>query len=214
MALATAPMLPGCEGSTSTMRMSVEIICYDCLIGGKCPGPFPRAKACRRCIDTPAKGVAFAGEKRAGSRGVYLACTHFSISLLRPRARAGEVIVRNLNRLESLTVTAKGRNDFVTEVDTQAEAEIIAIIRNTIRTTPFSRRKAEPPGITIPYGSSTHSMGRRTSCTNSPYLPFRSPASKKGVWNMRWCTTRCARRFSALRAAAAPHLDNRRIRVE
>ena len=43
--------------------------------------------------------------------------------------RAGEVIVRNMNRLESLTVTAKGRNDFVSEVDTQAEAEIIGIIR-------------------------------------------------------------------------------------
>ncbi len=43
--------------------------------------------------------------------------------------RAGEVIVRSLNRLESLTVTSKGRNDFVTEVDRTAEAEIIAIIR-------------------------------------------------------------------------------------
>ena len=42
--------------------------------------------------------------------------------------RAGEVIVRSLNRLESLTVTSKGRNDFVSEVDRQAEAEIIAII--------------------------------------------------------------------------------------
>jgi myo-inositol-1(or 4)-monophosphatase len=43
--------------------------------------------------------------------------------------RAGEVIVRSLNRLESLTVTSKGRNDFVSEVDRNAEAEIIAIIR-------------------------------------------------------------------------------------
>ena len=43
--------------------------------------------------------------------------------------RAGEVIIRSLNRLESLTVTSKGRNDFVTEVDRAAEAEIIAIIR-------------------------------------------------------------------------------------
>ena len=48
---------------------------------------------------------------------------------VRAARRAGEVIVRNLNRLESLTVTSKGRNDFVSEVDTQAEAEIIAIIR-------------------------------------------------------------------------------------
>ena len=43
--------------------------------------------------------------------------------------RAGEVIIRSLNRLESLTITSKGRNDFVTEVDRAAEAEIIAIIR-------------------------------------------------------------------------------------
>src|SRR5580698_1996727 len=34
-----------------------------------------------------------------------------------------------MNRLESLTVTAKGRNDFVTEVDRAAEQEIIATIR-------------------------------------------------------------------------------------
>jgi myo-inositol-1(or 4)-monophosphatase len=43
--------------------------------------------------------------------------------------RAGEVIIRSLNRLESLTVASKGRNDFVTEVDRAAEQEIIAIIR-------------------------------------------------------------------------------------
>jgi myo-inositol-1(or 4)-monophosphatase len=43
--------------------------------------------------------------------------------------RAGEIIVRSLNRLESLTVTSKGRNDFVSEVDRAAEAEIIAFIR-------------------------------------------------------------------------------------
>jgi myo-inositol-1(or 4)-monophosphatase len=48
---------------------------------------------------------------------------------VRAARRAGEVIIRSLNRLESLTVTAKGRNDFVTEVDHAAEAEIIAIIR-------------------------------------------------------------------------------------
>ena len=41
--------------------------------------------------------------------------------------RAGEVIIRSLNRLESLTVTSKGRNDFVSEVDRAAEAEIIGI---------------------------------------------------------------------------------------
>ncbi len=48
---------------------------------------------------------------------------------IRAARRAGEVIVRSLNRLESLTITSKGRNDFVTEVDRNAEQEIIGIIR-------------------------------------------------------------------------------------
>ncbi|HET7756361.1 MAG TPA: inositol monophosphatase family protein [Steroidobacteraceae bacterium] len=48
---------------------------------------------------------------------------------VRAARRAGELIVRSLNHLESLTVATKGRNDFVTEVDRAAEREIIAIIR-------------------------------------------------------------------------------------
>ena len=42
--------------------------------------------------------------------------------------RAGEVIARSIPRLESYEVTAKDRNDFVTDVDRKAEQEIIAII--------------------------------------------------------------------------------------
>jgi len=48
---------------------------------------------------------------------------------VRAARRAGEVIVRSMNRLESLTIASKGRNDFVTEVDRAAEQEIIASIR-------------------------------------------------------------------------------------
>jgi myo-inositol-1(or 4)-monophosphatase len=43
--------------------------------------------------------------------------------------RAGEIIARSIPRLESLQVTAKGRNDFVSEIDHAAEAAIIAVIR-------------------------------------------------------------------------------------
>jgi len=50
---------------------------------------------------------------------------------VRAARRAAEVIVRSLNRLDSLQVSSKGRNDFVTEVDRQAEAEIIATIRKS-----------------------------------------------------------------------------------
>jgi len=47
---------------------------------------------------------------------------------VRAARRAGEIIVRSMNRLESLQVTTKGRNDFASEVDRAAEHEIIAII--------------------------------------------------------------------------------------
>lgn len=50
---------------------------------------------------------------------------------LRAARRAGNVIVRSLNRLDSIDVASKGRNDFVTEVDRQAEQEIIATIRRS-----------------------------------------------------------------------------------
>src|ERR1700758_1935735 len=48
---------------------------------------------------------------------------------VRAARRAGEIIVRSLNRLDSIAVASKGRNDFVTEVDRAAEREIIASIR-------------------------------------------------------------------------------------
>ncbi|HXN11400.1 MAG TPA: inositol monophosphatase family protein [Steroidobacteraceae bacterium] len=47
---------------------------------------------------------------------------------VRAARRAGEVIVRSLVRLESLEVTSKGRNDYVSEIDRAAEREIIEII--------------------------------------------------------------------------------------
>ncbi|HEX2494164.1 MAG TPA: inositol monophosphatase family protein [Steroidobacter sp.] len=48
---------------------------------------------------------------------------------VRAARRAGEVIIRGMNRLHRLDVRAKGQNDFVTEIDTQAEREIIEIVR-------------------------------------------------------------------------------------
>jgi len=43
--------------------------------------------------------------------------------------RAGEVIVRNLDRVGGVTVSEKSRNDFVSEVDRAAEQVLIATIR-------------------------------------------------------------------------------------
>src|SRR5580700_12030632 len=45
--------------------------------------------------------------------------------------RAGDLIVRSMARLDSIKIDSKGRNDFVTDVDRKAEAEIIAIVRRS-----------------------------------------------------------------------------------
>lgn len=42
---------------------------------------------------------------------------------------AGSVILRHINKLESLTVVEKDRNDFASEVDRMAEAEIVRELR-------------------------------------------------------------------------------------
>jgi myo-inositol-1(or 4)-monophosphatase len=44
--------------------------------------------------------------------------------------RAGDIIVRGLNRLDTMESTAKGHNDFVTSIDHAAEAAVIDTLRN------------------------------------------------------------------------------------
>jgi len=44
--------------------------------------------------------------------------------------RAGEIMIRQMNRLESLEIMEKGRNDFVSQVDRAAEDAIIEVIRD------------------------------------------------------------------------------------
>jgi len=48
---------------------------------------------------------------------------------VRAAREAGRVISRNFNRVDRLTIADKGKNDFVTEVDRNAEAAIIAVLR-------------------------------------------------------------------------------------
>ena len=48
---------------------------------------------------------------------------------VRAAREAGRVITRNFNRVDRLTIADKGRNDFVTEVDRNAEAAIIEVLR-------------------------------------------------------------------------------------
>lgn len=53
---------------------------------------------------------------------------HLNIAVSAARS-AGRIIMRHHNQVEQLTVRAKSRNDFVTEVDQMAEQDIIRVIR-------------------------------------------------------------------------------------
>lgn len=48
---------------------------------------------------------------------------------IRAARNAGNIIARYVNHVDSLDVTKKGYNDFVSEVDRQAETEIISVLR-------------------------------------------------------------------------------------
>ena len=50
---------------------------------------------------------------------------------VRAARRAGSIITRSLDRLDALAVAEKGKNDFVSEVDQKAEADIIETIRRS-----------------------------------------------------------------------------------
>ena len=49
---------------------------------------------------------------------------------VRAARRAGELMIRHLNKLESLQVAEKGRNDFVSQVDHLAEDAIVEVIKD------------------------------------------------------------------------------------
>ena len=48
---------------------------------------------------------------------------------VRAARAAGRVITRSVDRVDTLRIDTKGRNDFVTDVDRQAEAEIVGVLR-------------------------------------------------------------------------------------
>lgn len=60
---------------------------------------------------------------------------------------AGDLIVRYVDRVDSLKITPKGRNDFVSEVDRQAEREIINILQRAYPTHGFLGEEGGRQGV-------------------------------------------------------------------
>jgi myo-inositol-1(or 4)-monophosphatase len=132
---------------------------------------------------------------------------------VRAARRAGEVIVRSLNRLESLTVTSKGRNDFVTEVDRAAEREIIATIRRHYPEHAFLAEESGRSGthetlwIVDPLDGTTNFLHGFPVFAVSIACQIRGRLEHAVIYDpMR------QELFTASRGAGA-HLDNHRIRV-
>ncbi len=132
---------------------------------------------------------------------------------VRAARRAAEVIVRSLNRLDSLQVTAKGRNDFVTDVDRQAEAEIIATIRKAYPDHAFLAEESGASGnsqtewVIDPLDGTTNFMHGFPTFSVSIACRVRGRLEHAVVYDpMRQEV------FTASRGDGA-HLENRRIRV-
>lgn len=126
---------------------------------------------------------------------------------------AGEVIIRSLNRLESLTITSKGRNDFVSEVDHAAEAEIIKIIRKNYPNHAFLAEESGRTGdsdtiwIIDPLDGTTNFLHGFPTFAVSIACQIRGKLEHGVVYDPI-----SQEIFTASRGGGA-HLDNRRIRV-
>jgi myo-inositol-1(or 4)-monophosphatase len=132
---------------------------------------------------------------------------------VRAARRAGEVIVRSLNRLESLTIASKGRNDFVTEVDQAAEQEIIGTIRRHYPQHAFLAEESGRPGehetlwIVDPLDGTTNFLHGFPVFAVSIACQIRGRLEHAVVYDpMR------GELFTASRGAGA-HLENHRMRV-
>jgi myo-inositol-1(or 4)-monophosphatase len=132
---------------------------------------------------------------------------------VRAARRAGEVIVRSLNRLESLAISSKGRNDFVTEVDHAAEREIIGIIRRHYPQHAFLAEESGRTGehdtlwIIDPLDGTTNFLHGFPVFAVSIACQVRGRLEHAVVYDpMR------QELFTASRGAGA-HLDNHRMRV-
>jgi myo-inositol-1(or 4)-monophosphatase len=132
---------------------------------------------------------------------------------VRAARRAGEVIVRSLVRLESLEVTSKGRNDYVSEIDRASEREIIEIIHKHYPEHAIlaeeSGRSGESDTVWIidPLDGTTNFLH------GFPVFAVSIAAQQRGRLEIGVVYDPMRQEvFTAARGAGA-HLENRRIRV-
>jgi len=132
---------------------------------------------------------------------------------VRAARRAGELIVRSLTRLDSIQVSEKSRNDFVSEVDRAAEREIIATIRKSYPQHAFLAEESGASGT----GETVWIIDPLDGTTNflhgNPVFAVSIACQVKGRLEHAVVYDPLRQEiFTASRGGGA-HCDNRRIRV-
>jgi myo-inositol-1(or 4)-monophosphatase len=132
---------------------------------------------------------------------------------VRAARRAGELIVRSLNRADGLSVTAKGRNDFVSEVDHAAERDIIATIRRSYPNHAFLAEESGASGESDTVWIIDPLDGTTNFLHGFPVFAVSIACQQKGRLEHAVVYDPMRQElFTASRGAGA-HVDNRRMRV-
>ena len=132
---------------------------------------------------------------------------------VRAARRAGEIIIRSLNKLDSLDVSTKGRHDFVSDVDRNAEADIIATVRKSYPDHAFLAEESGASGnnevtwIIDPLDGTTNFLHGNPIFAVSIAVQVRGRIDHAVVFDPLRQET-----FTASRGEGA-NLENRRIRV-
>ena len=132
---------------------------------------------------------------------------------VRAARAAGEVIIRSLNRLESLTVTAKGRNDFVSEVDHAAEQEIIKQIRRSYPSHSFLAEESGHSGESETLWIIDPLDGTTNYLHGFPTFAVSIACQQRGRLEHGVVYDPISQELFTTTRGSGAHLDNRRIRV-
>jgi myo-inositol-1(or 4)-monophosphatase len=132
---------------------------------------------------------------------------------MRAARAAGEIIVRSLSRLDSLAVSSKGRNDFVTEVDRTAEREIIAIIRKAYPSHAILAEESGRSGESDTQWIIDPLDGTTNFVHGFPVFAVSIACQHKGRLEHGVVFDPMRQEFFTASRGAGAHLENRRIRV-
>jgi myo-inositol-1(or 4)-monophosphatase len=132
---------------------------------------------------------------------------------VRAARRAGEVIVRSMNRLESLTITSKGRNDFVSEVDHAAEQEIIGVIRHYYPSHAFLAEESGRTGDNDTVWIIDPLDGTTNYLHGFPVFAVSIACEQKGRLEHAVVYDPLRQELFTATRGAGSHLDNRRMHV-